>query len=124
MLLIRSHRLKISYQLVPKEGDESKQVLQLGIWFNDKLYDNKYFYVEDYENYLGGLLGIYTEKEGSFVTIRSTEGLALKYAPGSKDESVPYVGDDTNYMAYVALMGMAIVGVVLVYPKKKRSFSR
>ena len=115
--------LKVSYQLIPKEGDATKKVLQLGIWFNDRLYDNKYFYIENYERYLGGLLGIYTEKEGAFVTIRSTEGLALKYAPGSKDNVIPYVGDDTNYMMYFVLACVAITGIAFSSFRRKRNCS-
>lgn len=115
--------LKISYQLVPKEGDETQKVLQLGIWFNDKLYDNKYFYIENYERYLGGMMGIYTAKEGSSITIRSTEGLALKYAPGSKDAAAPYVGDKTNYMMYLIMMCAAAAGIAFSSLRRKRSCS-
>lgn len=122
-LIGKEINLKISYQLVPKEGDETQKILQLGIWFNDKLYDNKYFYIENYERYLGGLLGIYTAKEGSSITIRSTEGLALKYAPGSKIAEVPYVGDETNYMMYFVLMCVAIAGIAFSSSRRKRGCS-
>ena len=40
--------LKVSIQYVDNDGDGNKNDVKVGMWFNDKLYDNKYIYLKDY----------------------------------------------------------------------------
>lgn len=40
--------LKVSIQYVDNDGDGQKNDVKVGMWFNDKLYDNKYIYLKDY----------------------------------------------------------------------------
>ena len=40
--------LKMSIQYVDNDGDGQENDLKLGMWFNDKLYDNQYIYLKDY----------------------------------------------------------------------------
>lgn len=42
--------LKVSIQYVDNDGDGVENDLKLGMWFNDKLYDNQYIYLKDYVN--------------------------------------------------------------------------
>lgn len=41
---------KVSIQYVDNDGDGVENDVKLGMWFNDKLYDNKYIYLKDYES--------------------------------------------------------------------------
>lgn len=42
--------LKVSIQYVDNDGDGVENDVKLGMWFNDKLYDNQYIYLKDYVN--------------------------------------------------------------------------
>ena len=48
--------LKVSIQYVDNDGDGTKNDVKVGMWFNDKLYENKYIYLKDYAN-LGYSMG-------------------------------------------------------------------
>ena len=40
--------LKLSFQKVDHDGDETKDDLKIGVWFADKLYNNEYYYRDNY----------------------------------------------------------------------------
>ena len=40
--------LKVTIQYVDNDGDGLKNDVKVGMWFNDKLYDNKYIYLKDF----------------------------------------------------------------------------
>ena len=40
--------VKISIQYVDQDGDGSENDVKLGMWFNDKLYNNEYIYLKNY----------------------------------------------------------------------------
>lgn len=40
--------LKVSIQYVDNDGDGIKNDVKVGMWFNDKLYDNQYIYLKDF----------------------------------------------------------------------------
>ena len=42
--------LKVSIEFVDQNEDGMKNDVKLGFWFNGKLYDNEYIYLEDYAN--------------------------------------------------------------------------
>lgn len=42
--------LKLSIQYVDNDGDGKENDVKLGVWFNDKLYENQYIYLKDYVN--------------------------------------------------------------------------
>ena len=48
--------MKVSIQYVDNDGDGTKNDVKVGMWFNDKLYENKYIYLKDYAN-LGYSMG-------------------------------------------------------------------
>lgn len=55
--------LMISVEYVDCDDDKKSDDIKLGIWFNGKPYNNKWFYVKDYAQYLGGYVGIYIPNE-------------------------------------------------------------
>lgn len=94
--------------------------LKLGVWINDKLYMDTYFYLKEfqtsngiktYENYLYGRLGIFphwSKEEGnSWMTIASWE--KPEKIRGSI-QSGPFVGDKQNSLLYI---GMALTAVII-----------
>ena len=76
-----SYNLKLSYQEVDTDKDGKNDSLQLGVWFNDKLYDNEYFYIStynhseygtrDYKDFLTGGLYLFPRSEKSSITVAS-----------------------------------------------------
>lgn len=48
--------VKISIQYVDQDGDGVENDVKLGMWFNDRLYDNEYIYLKNYTN-LGYCMG-------------------------------------------------------------------
>lgn len=51
--------LKISVQYMDMEGGQNKDDVKLGIWFNDKLYNNQYFELENLATKLGSTISCY-----------------------------------------------------------------
>lgn len=51
--------LKLSYHVLDDNGDGEGDKLKLGVWINNKLYNNQYFEVEDYSKILDPWMGIY-----------------------------------------------------------------
>ena len=108
--------LKLSYQVV---GDE----LKFGIWINDKLYNNEYFYIQDYEKYLGPCLGIYTAHDDSYVTVVSDTKLENP-ARGSRRPNPP-TGDSADVGKYAVILVCSICVLTMVvgsfiYNKKRK----
>ena len=63
--------LKMSVQYVDQDQDGVKDDVKLGVWFNDKLYENKYIYLDGAVDYVGNYIGIFCDKEDSTVTVTS-----------------------------------------------------
>ena len=42
--------MKVSIEYVDQDDDGSENDVKLGMWFNDKLYDNEYIYLKNYTN--------------------------------------------------------------------------
>ena len=109
--------LKLSYQVVDRDGDGKKDALQLGVWFNNKLYNNQYIYITNYEHCLGGCMGIYTEGEDSYVTVASD--LAIDNpALGSRRAPSPNTGDTEDVVLYISLVVLAML-VICVFAKRR-----
>lgn len=51
--------LKISVQFIDMEGGQNKDDVKLGIWFNDKLYNERYFELENLATKLGSTISCY-----------------------------------------------------------------
>ena len=65
--------LHISMEYVNHDGGTAENDLKLGIWFNQKLYDNKYYYINNYvdkTHCVGTYLGFYVASTP--ITIKST----------------------------------------------------
>ena len=112
-LVGKSVNLKLSYELVDSDNDGKQDVLKLGIWFNNKLYNNQYIYITNYEQYLGPYMGLYTALPDSKITVASD--LSVDYvALGSRRAASPNTGDGANVVLYLGLaMSAAVVMVVL-----------
>lgn len=63
--------LKLSIRFVDYDFDQKKDDMQLGVWFNDRLYANEYIYFTNYVSVLGNYIGIYIKDKGSFIKIQS-----------------------------------------------------
>ena len=117
-LVGKSVNLKLSYELVDSDNGGKKDVLKLGIWFNNKLYNNQYIYVTNYEQYMGPYMGLYTAWTDSAITVASD--LSVDYvALGSRRAPSPNTGDVADVVFYI---GLAVVSVaaILVLGKKQR----
>ena len=117
-LIGKKFNLKISYQMVDNNGDGKEDTLKLGLWFNDRLYNDEYFYVTDYANYLSHYIGIYTPYEGSYLTIES-DVVVPNPAKGSRSLSTPPTGDAAEWILYASLATVALVSIVAVLRKKR-----
>ena len=62
---------KMSVQYADQDGDGIKDDVKLGVWFNDKLYDNRYIYLDAGADYLGSNIGIFCATAGSTVEVKS-----------------------------------------------------
>ena len=70
-----AYNFKLSTEYVDSDGDGLKDDVKLGVWFNDKLYENKYIYLTDYVSHLGRWIGVYSAAEGEYVKISSVAGI-------------------------------------------------
>jgi hypothetical protein len=69
--------LQLSFQLVDNDGDRKKDDLKLGIWFNEVLYNNSYFYFNNCTFVQSGKLSqmvLYPQVAGSSIVAKSIEG--------------------------------------------------
>ena len=67
--------LKISTEYVDCDADGEKDDVKLGVWFNNKLYDNEYIYLKDYKKMLGKNIGVYSSNEIAYITVKSVAGI-------------------------------------------------
>jgi hypothetical protein len=68
--------LQMSFQLVDNDGDGNKDDLKLGIWFNEVLYNNEYFYIDDcffVKANKTNQIVLYPQVTGSSITVKSIE---------------------------------------------------
>ena len=63
--------LKVSTKIVDSDGDGVKDDVEVGMWFNDVLYDNEYIYLVDYAQYLGIRLNVFSQEAGSFIRAKN-----------------------------------------------------
>ena len=71
-------KLSVSFELVKHDRDGSADDLKLGIWFNDKLYDNTYYYIDDYESSMGRYIHVPADF-GQNITFKSKERTMPEY---------------------------------------------
>jgi len=116
-LVGKTVNLKLSYQLVDTDNDGKKDVLKLGVWFNNKLYNNQYFYIKNHEKYMGPYIGLYTALEDSSITVVSD--LAVDNpAMGSRRAPSPNTGDGSDAVLYIGLVVVAVVAIIVVSKKQ------
>jgi len=51
--------IKFSFEYVDADGDGKKDDVKFGVWFNGKAYNNRWIYLMDYAEKLGGFVGVY-----------------------------------------------------------------
>ena len=117
-LVENKFNLKLSYQLVDTNNDGKKDTLQLGIWINDRLYNDEYMYIQDYENCIGPYMAIHTPYEGSYMTVES-DVVVANPAKGSRSLSSPPTGDTAEWIVYISLAVMALIGIVWTVRKQR-----
>lgn len=118
-LVGKEFNLKLSYQLVDNDGDGKNDTLKLGIWINDRLYNDEYLYIQDYKNCIGPYMAIHTPYEGSAMTI-SSDIIVASPARGSRSLSSPPTGDALNGVVYVFISMLAVAVIILICVKSKR----
>lgn len=74
-LVDREFNLKLSTEYVDSDNDGRKDDVKLGVWFNDKLYNNKYIYLKDYKDVLGKYIGVYCSNDIAYIKVKSVEGI-------------------------------------------------
>ncbi len=74
-LVDEQFNLKISTEYVDSDDDGVKDDVKLGIWFNDRLYENKYIYLKDYQNILGKYMCVYSWSEVSGFEVKGVKGI-------------------------------------------------
>ena len=89
--------LKMSINYVDSDGDGTADDVQLGLWFNDVLYKNKFLELQDVAPTLGSMMSIYSPYEGRYVQVVSTE------VDNNADLSI--FGFDRNYEDYLDRTG-------------------
>ena len=67
--------LKISVQFIDMEVDDDEEVddVKLGLWFNDKLYNNQYFELENMAPRLGSVISCYVSNQDCFIQVESVD---------------------------------------------------
>lgn len=97
-LVDNTFNLKLSIVYVDSDSDGVKDDVQLGVWFNDVMYRNRYIYITDFAPQMGSLLGIYSSKEGETLEVRSAEVYnGIDYG---------IFGFDKNYESYLKTTGI------------------
>ena len=74
-LVDKEFNLKLSTEYVDSDNDGKKDDVKLGVWFNDKLYNNKYIYLKDYKEILGKYIGVYCSNDIAFIKVKSVAGI-------------------------------------------------
>jgi len=129
-LLDTEFNLKLSYDVVTA-SDETKS-LKLGVWINDKLYDNQYIDISNPNAYTGCLQGnirYMTPVENSYLTLRSviietlfanTDYVSWEQItfdsfgiPADSDNGTTYTGTEHNGFAQIGYYnGSSLAGKV------------
>ena len=123
--------LKISMEFIDHDGGSKKDDLKLGIWFDGKLYNNRYIYIDNYEatgHSLKNNLQIWNRNGASFSVGRISDwlnwkafGLTANWKKTLLDTDFnleyalaggnPYTGDNTK-IPYLA-MGLSLALIVI-----------
>lgn len=99
-------QLKLSFEFVDRDCDGQKDDVKYGVWFNDRLYANTYFYALDKVSHLGMRLGIYLAGEDAEIEIASQQRVK---------EDTPYILEDAGIseQVYKEIYQGAIAGMNL-----------
>lgn len=62
-------KLQLSFEYVDADGDGKKDDVKLGVWFNGIAYGDRWVYLQDIAEVLGGYLGIYCSNQDAFMKI-------------------------------------------------------
>ena len=122
-LVGKRFNLKISFQEIDTNEDGTKDRLRVGLWFNDVLYNNTYFYVDgNYSKFIHGLINIYGPNcgEGGYVTLTSykeKEGQYITETNTGDMNRVPYNNDEIT-----ADLGVGCASYVVVVDKNKDGY--
>ena len=68
-LVGRDIKLELSFEYVDSDGDGKKDDVKLGVWFDGKAYGDRWFYLQDVAELLGGYLGIYCANEAAYLKV-------------------------------------------------------
>lgn len=64
-------KITFSFEYVDADDDGQKDDVKLGVWFNGKAYNNRWIYLNDYADKLGGFIGVYSAVEGAALTVKT-----------------------------------------------------
>lgn len=78
--------LKVTFEYLDYDGDGEKDDVQYGLWFNDRLYDDTYFYSINNASTYGMYLGVYCP-DGASVAVSSPQHTV-------SDHAEPYILED------------------------------
>ena len=70
-LVGRDVELTVSIEYVDSDGDGDKDDVKLGVWFDGKAYNDRWIYLPNYAEYLGGYLGICCPNEQTSLSIKT-----------------------------------------------------
>jgi len=62
-------KLQLSFEYVDSDEDGKKDDVKLGVWFNGKAYGDRWLYLQDIAEVLGGYLGIYCANEDAYLKV-------------------------------------------------------
>ncbi len=68
-LFENTYKLSISTKYVDSDGDDLFDDLEVGVWFNDALYNNTYFYVDSLASKLNPNIAVYSEKSNGHIVL-------------------------------------------------------
>ena len=102
--------LKMSTEFVDYDGDGKKDDVKFGIWFNDRMYRNTYYYFVDYAPHMGSYMCVYSQVEESHISIQSVEVddyIDLAFY-GFGDNYRSWFSDETAYIAKGEPLGVTV----------------
>ncbi len=90
-LFENTYKLSISTKYVDSDGDDLFDDLEVGVWFNDVLYNNTYFYVDSVTSELNPNIAVYSEKSNGHIVLGNyTQQMATE---------ITHCADDYAYFA-------------------------
>lgn len=92
----KDFNIGISTRFVDHDGDGQEDDVQLGIWFNDILYNDEYIYYLDFTDKLGTGFSLHA-RENTTVTVKSREDFFPTLIPEEKPEELEKIS--LNYFA-------------------------